>query len=117
MSVKYPETDQTLDALIKLGAKQRFVSFNSIYNEVKRIRLEKGLMAEPSNLKGRVRRSLVNDEKIADIRRTEQSRLLSISNRYPKYSVDVEKMIFFNNKGIAKTSDIENNSFKLKVNE
>ena len=113
MSVKYPETDQTFEALNNLGATQRFVNFNSIYNEVKRIRLAKGLMAEPSNLKGRVRRSLVNDKMISDIRKSKQSKLISISNRYPKFHVKPEKLIVFNEKGKAKTIDIENNKFKL----
>ena len=58
MSVKYPKTVQIFKALNKLSTNQRFVSFNIIYNEVKKTRLSIGLMTEPSNLKGRVRRLL-----------------------------------------------------------
>ena len=59
----YPETEQTYQALINLKAVDKFASFNMIFEEVKRIRLSRNLKANPSNLKGRVRRSLTNDEK------------------------------------------------------
>ena len=35
MKTKYPETEQTLEALKNLGGKNAFVKFSSIYNEVK----------------------------------------------------------------------------------
>ena len=41
MDAKYPETEETLEALINLHAETKYVSFDNIFNEVKRIRLSK----------------------------------------------------------------------------
>lgn len=115
MAVDYKIPDQTLEALLNLGAKNRYVKFNVICNEVKKIRQEKGLMAEPSNFKTRVRRSLVNDKSVAAIRGSNQSEKISINIKFPKYLVKPENPIIFNDKGLAKTVDVETNKFKLLV--
>ena len=72
MADEYIIPDQTLEALINLGAKSRFIKFNSIVNEVKKVRLQQGKMAEPSNFKTRIRRSLVNDKTVFTIRGTNE---------------------------------------------
>ena len=113
MSHNYPTTEYTFEALKNLGALSRFVSFKSIYNEVKRIRLVKGLNAEDSNTKGRIRRSLINDQAIATIRGSEQSKKLSINIKYPKYSVKPEESIIFNEKGLSNSKEVESNRYKL----
>lgn len=113
MSKKYPTTEHTFEALNNLKARKVFVSFNSIYEEVKRIRLTLGLKAEASNIKTRIKRSLVNTREISDIRKSEQSEKLSISNRYPGYIVKPENLILFNEKGKAKDKEIESNRFML----
>lgn len=73
---KYPETDQTYLALINLKAINKFVSFDMIFEEVKRIRLSKNLKANPTNLKGRVRRSLTNDDKTFKVNSSVQSNVI-----------------------------------------
>jgi len=109
----YPTTDHTFEALNNLGAITNFVSFKSIYNEVKRIRLVKGLKAEDSNTKGRIRRSLVNTKSIAKVRGSEQSKKLSINIKYTSFEVKPEQYISIRSNGLASTKDIENNRFKL----
>ncbi|HEY9170436.1 MAG TPA: hypothetical protein VIN72_13160 [Lutibacter sp.] len=80
----YPETEQTYQALINLKAVNNFVSFNMIFEEVKRMRLSRNLKANPSNLEGRVRRSLTNDEKTFKVNSSVQSNELSIAKKYPE---------------------------------
>lgn len=115
MNTKYPETKQTLEALINLGGRNGFVKFSSIYNEVKRIRLSNDLMADPINLKGRIRRSLINKKSTGLLRNTEQSKQLSIMANHP-YLVLPKRTITINEKGLGNVQDIENNSFMLKKN-
>lgn len=109
----YPTTDHTFEALNNLGAQSNFVSFKSIYFEVKRIRLVKGLKAEDSNTKGRIRRSLVNTKAMANVRGSEQSKKLSINIKYPNYEVIPEHFISINEKGLSNVQDVENNKFML----
>jgi len=109
----YPTTDYTFEALKNLGAETHFVSFNSIFNEVKRIRLVKNLKSEDKNTRGRVRRSLVNTKKIAEVRGSEQSKKLSINIKYPEYMVKYEKYIQISTAGSINVKDVENNKFKL----
>ena len=115
MAVDYKIPDQTLEALLNLGAKSRFVKFNVICNEVKKIRMQQGQMPEPSNFKTRIRRSLVNDKSVAAIRGSDQSEKISINIKFPKYHVVPEVPIIFNDQGLAKVEDVENNKFKLLV--
>jgi len=110
----YPETEQTYQALINLKAVNRFVSFKMIFEEVQKIRLSRNLKANPSNLKGRVRRSLTNDEKTFKVNSSEQSNKLSITKQFPKYTVKSENPILTNEKGLVRdTKDVEENSFCL----
>lgn len=110
----YPETEQTYQALLNLKAVDKFVSFNMIFEEVKRIRLSRNLKANPSNLKGRVRRSLTNDEKTFKVNSSVQSNVLSIAKKYPDYSVKSKNHISFNEKGLARDiKEVEENSFCL----
>lgn len=109
----YPTTDHTFDALNNLRATKSFASFQSIYNEVKRIRLVKGLKAEDKNTKGRIRRSLVNTKTMAKLRGSEQSRKLSINIKYPDWKVIPESHIEVNEKGLANVQQIETNRFML----
>ena len=109
----YPTTDHTFEALNNLSATKVFVSFDSIYNEVKRIRLVKGLKAEDKNTKGRIRRSLVNTKSIANIRGSEQSKKLSINIKYPNWEVVSESEIQVSSSGLANVKQIEANLFML----
>jgi hypothetical protein len=111
--MKYPETKQTLDALLNVQADKDFVSFDRIYKEVKKIRLSKGLKEETKNLKGRVRRSLINDSITGMVRKTEQSEKLSIMANFP-YSVQSKTPIAINEKELANIKDVEGNSYFLK---
>ena len=96
MSKIYVETEQTMQALINLGADRGFVSFNMIFNEVKNIRLARGHQkSEDKNTRGRVRRSLVYNKNTAALRNSEQGNKLSISIKYPDYIVKSEKAIQF----------------------
>lgn len=113
MKPKYPETRQTLEALINLGGNNRFVKFSSVYNEVKKNRLSNNLKADPINLRGRIRRCLVNDKTTGLIRKTEQSRQLSIMANYP-YDIISKEPIEINERALGNVMDIENNSFMLK---
>ena len=115
MGKEYSMPDLTLEALINLGAKSKFVKFSSIVNEVKRIKLEKGQMDEPSNFKTRIKRSLINDEAVHAVRGTDQSKAISINQKFTEYRVTPETKIFFDHNGLAKTKDVENNKFKLLV--
>lgn len=111
---KYPETEQTYQAMINLKAIDNFVSFKSIFEEVKRIRLSRNLRETTKNLKGRVRRSLTNDEHTFRVNTSEQSNKLSITKSYPEFAVKSKKEIFFNEKGLAiDTKEIEENHFCL----
>jgi hypothetical protein len=111
---KYPETEQTYQAMINLNALNNFVSFNLIFQEVKRIRLSRNLKETTKNLKGRVRRSLTNDEDTFRVNTSEQSNKLSIAKSYPEYMVKSKKEIFFNEKGLAiDVKEIEENQFSL----
>jgi len=86
-----------------------------IFDEVQKIRLSRGLKAAPYNLKERVRRSLTNDAKTAELNNSEQSNKLSIANSYPEYSVQTKESISFNEKGLVKSiSEVEENSFCLR---
>lgn len=110
----YPETEQTYQALVNLKAINNFVSFDLIFQEVQKIRLSRNLKENPSNLKGRVRRSLTNDEKTFEVNDSEQSNTLSITKHYPEYRVKSKGKISFNEKGLAKNSkEVEENSFCL----
>lgn len=110
----YPETEQTYQALINLKAVNTFVSFKLIFEEVKRIRLSRNLKENPSNLIGRVRRSLTNDEKTFKVNSSFQSNALSIAKKYPEYLVKYKTPIFFNEKGLViNTREVEENSFCL----
>ena len=110
----YPETEQTYQALVNLKAINNFVSFDLIFQEVQKIRLSRNLKENPSNLKGRVRRSLTNDEKTFEVNDSEQSNTLSITKYYPEYRVKSKASISFNEKGLAKeTKEVEENSFCL----
>ena len=114
MSNKYPTTDYTFQALKNLGAENRFVNFNSIFNEVKNIRLSKRLMAENKNTRGRVRRSLVYNKRTASLRNTVQGNKLSISIKYPNYIVKSREEISLKDNGlINSSSEVENNGFML----
>ena len=109
----YPETKQTLDAILNIGGDTHYVKFADIYEEVKSIRLSNGLKEETKNLKGRVRRSLINDRITGMVRDTEQSKQFSIMANYP-YSIISEKPIVFNEKQLANVEEIESNSYFLK---
>lgn len=117
----YSETEETLEALKNLSADKIYVSFNSIFNEIKRIRNAKGLSNKSKNLKGRVRRSLVYDknslkrkEAIKERQEDSQVRLISIALMFPKYEVKSKTPILLKNNGnIIKSKDVEENSFKL----
>lgn len=110
----YPETEQTYQALLNLKAVNNFVSFKMIFEEVQKIRLSRNLKANPSNLIGRVRRSLTNDEKTFEVNTSVQSNVLSISKKYPEYTVASKNKIVFNQKGLAiDTKEVEENSFCL----
>lgn len=109
----YPTTDHTFEALKNLSATKIFISFQSIYEEVKRIRLVKGLKGEDKNTKGRIRRSLVNTKTIANIRGSEQSKKLSINIKYPDWEVVSESEIEVNEKGLYNVKQIESNRFML----
>ena len=120
MAHKYPETKQTFEALMNLGAESRFVSFKNIFNEVKRIRLSKSLKENPANLKTRVRRSLFYDKKSLKIKEAmkerqedSQVKLVSIALMFPKYEVKSKDPVLLNNSGNAKTKDVEDNSYML----
>jgi hypothetical protein len=111
---KYPETEQSYQALINLKAINHFVSFKFIFEEVQQIRLSRNLKANPSNLKGRVRRSLTNNVETFKVNTSIQSNELSISKHFPDYVVESKKPILFNEKGLVnKTSMVEENSFCL----
>lgn len=115
---KYPETEQTYQAMINLNALNNFVSFNLIFQEVQKIRLSRKLKENPTNLKGRVRRSLTNNEDTFRVNDSEQSNTLSIAKSYLKYIVKSKKEFFFNEKGLAiDTKEVEENSFSLIKNE
>ena len=112
--VNYPETEQTYQALIKLKAVNKFVSFNIIFEGVQNIRLSRNLKANPSNLKGRVRRSLINNNRTTKANSSFQSSELSIADKYPKYRVMYKRPISLNEKGLAKDiNEVEENSFCL----
>ena len=111
--MEYPETKQTLDAILNIGGDKQYVKFTSIYKEVQRIRLTKNLKAEPKNLRGRVRRSLINNANTGIVRNTEQSKKLSIMANYP-YKVIPKNPIRFNDKAMGNVQDIENNSFLIE---
>lgn len=114
MANKYPETKQTLEALINLGAETKFVSFKNILNEVIRIRLSNNLEGNPTNLRGRVRRSLTNNEKTVLKNSSEQSRELNIPLMFKDYKIKSKFLIQINEKGIVKsTKEVEENSFML----
>jgi len=114
MSNKYPETKQTFEALKNLGANTKFVSFENILNEIIRLRQSNNLEGNPKNLRGRVRRSLTNDEKTILINPSEQSRKLNIPLMFKGYKIESKFSILKNEKGIVKrTKDVEANSFKL----
>ena len=111
---KYPETEQTYQALINLKAVDNFVAFKLIFEEVQKIRLSRNLKENPSNLKGRVRRSLTNDEKTFEVNDSNQSNTLSITKHYPQFRVKPKANISFNEKGLVKsTKEVEENSFCL----
>ena len=113
MAEKYSETKQTFEALINLGAESKFISFKDIYNEVKRIRKSKG---DPENLKGRVRRSLINKEKTLLLNNSKQSREFSIALKFRPYEVVSKHPVRINEKGLAKDiSEIEENGFMLVI--
>ena len=110
----YPETEQTYQAMMNLKAINHFVSFDLIFQEVQKVRLSRNLMANPKNLKGRVRRSLTNDEETFKVNSSIQSNELSISKHFPQYIVRSKSPIEFNEKGLVRrTSDVEENSFSL----
>jgi hypothetical protein len=110
----YPETEQTYQALINLKAIKNFVSFIIIFEEVQQIRLSRNLKANPSNLKGRVRRSLTNNVETFKVNTSIQSNELSISKHFPDYVVESEKPISFNEKGLVRdTKEVEENGFCL----
>ena len=74
MAEKYPETRQTFNALIHLGAESKYVSFKDILNEVKRNRLANNLKENPINLIGRIGRSLVYNKKTAKTKGNDKSK-------------------------------------------
>jgi hypothetical protein len=120
MANKYPETNQTFEALKNLGAESQFISFNNIFNEVKRIRLSNNLKENPVNLKTRVRRSLFYDQKSLKIKEAlkerkddSQVKLVSIALMYPQYEVKSRNSIILNKYGDANTKDVEENSYML----
>lgn len=115
---KYPETEQTYQALLNLQAINNYVSFDLIFQEVQKVRLSRNLMANPKNLKGRVRRSLTNNEDTFKVNSSVQSNELSISKYFPEYSVASKTPIEFNEKGLVRdTKDVEENSFCLIPNK
>ena len=93
---KYPETEQTYQAMMNLKAINNYVSFDLIFKEVQKVRLSRNLMANPKNLKGRVRRSLTNDEETFKVNNSTQSNELSISRYFPEYMVASKSFIQFN---------------------
>jgi hypothetical protein len=110
--VKYPETEQTYQALINLKAVNNYVSFKLLFQEVKNVRLERGLKQNPSNLKGRVRRSLTNDEETFKVNSSTQSNEFSVSKYFLEFMVRSKSPIEFNEKGLVlRTKDVEENSF------
>ncbi|GGG88570.1 hypothetical protein GCM10011416_01050 [Polaribacter pacificus] len=110
----YPETEQTYQALINLRAVNSFVSFKMIFEEVQQIRRSRNLKPNPSNLIGRVRRSLINNEETFKVNSSEQSNKLSIAKQFPNYAVKPKRTIPVNEKRLAiSTKDIEENSFCL----
>ena len=114
MSKKYPETDQTFQALINLEASQTFVSFSMIYQEVKRIRIANGRVPEDDNTERRIIRSLVYNRKTAGLTKSVQGRELSISIRYPDYEIISEYPIAIKESGkIQDLKDVRENKFKL----
>ena len=111
----YTETEQTYQALLNLKSVNNFVSFKMIFEEVQKIRLSKSLKPNPSNLKGRVRRSLTNDKKTFEVNSSVQSNELSIAKKYPEYTVESKNNITFNQKGLAiDINEVEENSFCLQ---
>jgi hypothetical protein len=114
MTSKYPEAEQTFEALKILGAENKFVSFNDIFKKVKFIRASRNLKTDTKNLKGRVRRSLVYNEKTILINSSEQCRELNIALKFKPFKVISLKPIILNEKGLIKNSkEVEENSFKL----
>lgn len=114
MAKKYPEAEQTFQALRNLRANENYVSFDKIFEEVKKIRIARNLKEDTKNLKGRVRRSLVNTKESAQINKSEQSQLLNIPLEFSDYIVLSKSPIQIKESGLVKsTHEVESNSFKL----
>jgi hypothetical protein len=111
---RYPEAEQTYQAMMNLKAINHFVSFDLIFEEVQKVRLSRNLMANPENLKGRVRRSLTNDEETFKVNSSRQSNEFSVSKYFPEIMVRSKSPIEFSEKGLVRrTKDVEENSFSL----
>ena len=124
MTEKYPETSQTFNALIHLGAETKYVSFKDIFNEVKKNRLANNLKENPKNLIGRVRRSLVYDKETLILKEmvkargeNSQPKLISIAIQFAIYKV-LSKSPILSRKYVSAqdTNALEENSFMLVKN-